>query len=52
MNQPVLREAAVTKYAFEEVYFSKDSIDGNSLRFAYVAYGTPRRSLQPPFKTK
>ena len=22
------------------------------LRFAYVAYGTPRRSLQPPFKTK
>ena len=30
MNQPVLREAAVTKYAFEEVYFSKDSIDGNS----------------------
>ena len=53
MNQPVLREAAVTKYAFEEVYFSKDSIDGNSkytFQFPSVWNGLPTKKKAIGFR--
>ena len=53
MNQPILREAAVTKYAFEEVYFSKDSIDGNSkytFQFPSVWNGLPTKKKAIGFR--
>ena len=53
MNQPVLREAAVTKYAFEVVYFSKDSLDGNNkctFQFPSVWNGLPTKKKAIGFR--
>ena len=53
MNQPILREAAVTKYAFEEVYFSKDSMVGNSeytFQFPSVWNGLPTKKKAIGFR--
>lgn len=53
MNQPILREAAVTKYAFEEVYFTKDSMAGNSeytFQFPSVWNGLPTKKKAIGFR--
>ena len=53
MNQPILREAAVTKYAFEEVYFTKDSMVGNSeytFQFPSVWNGLPTKKKAIGFR--
>ena len=53
MNQPILREAAVTKYAFEEVYFTKDSMEGNSeytFQFPSVWNGLPTKKKAIGFR--
>lgn len=53
MNQPILREAAVTKYAFEEVYFTKDSMQGNSeytFQFPSVWNGLPTKKKAIGFR--
>lgn len=53
MNQPILRDAAVTKYAFEEVYFTKDSMVGNSeytFQFPSVWNGLPTKKKAIGFR--
>ena len=53
MNQPILREAAVTKYAFEEVYFTKDSMVGNSeytFQFPSIWNGLPTKKKAIGFR--
>lgn len=53
MNQPILRDAAVTKYAFEEVYFTKDSMEGNSeytFQFPSVWNGLPTKKKAIGFR--
>lgn len=53
MNQPILRDAAVTKYAFEEVYFTKDSMKGNSeytFQFPSVWNGLPTKKKAIGFR--
>lgn len=53
MNQPILREAAVTKYAFEEVYFTNDSMEGNSeytFQFPSVWNGLPTKKKAIGFR--
>ena len=53
MNQPILRDAAVTKYAFEEVYFTNDSMVGNSeytFQFPSVWNGLPTKKKAIGFR--
>ena len=53
MNQPILRDEAVTKYAFEEVYFTKDSMEGNSeytFQFPSVWNGLPTKKKAIGFR--
>lgn len=53
MNQPILRDAAVTKYAFEEVYFTNDSMVGNSeytFQYPSVWNGLPTKKKAIGFR--